>query len=131
DGYWLVAPFLVEGVPKDEAGRDAALLVVRGWSPDNRELRPVPDGEIRLRAVLMPGEASTGTGLGADRTVDSVRIPTLVGKLGYDLYSGFGIVTEQQPSGAADLAAVAPPAPETTWTVGWRNLVYAIQWWVF
>src|SRR5699024_2310966 len=60
-----------------------------------------------------------------------VRIPTLVGKLGYDLYSGFGIVTEQQPSGAADLAAVAPPAPETTWTVGWRNLVYAIQWWVF
>ena len=36
DGYWLVAPFLVEGVPKDEAGRDAALLVVRGWSPDNR-----------------------------------------------------------------------------------------------
>ena len=26
---------------------------------------------------------------------------------------------------------MSPPDPEVSWTVGLRNLAYALQWWVF
>lgn len=129
-GYWLVAPFLVEDVPADQSGRESALLVVRGWAPDNGELAPTPSGPVRLRTVLEASEASS-SGLDDARTTGSIRIPALVGELPYDLYSAYGIVTGPGMPAEADLAPVAPPAPESSWTVGWRNLVYAIQWWVF
>ncbi|MGH3424182.1 MAG: hypothetical protein ACRDO8_05605, partial [Nocardioidaceae bacterium] len=84
-----------------------------------------------LRAALQPGEQGTPGpgGLGEARTTGSIRIPLLVGELPYDLYSAYGIVTDPAPP--PGLNPVAPPAPETSWTVGWRNLIYAIQWWVF
>lgn len=120
DGYWLVAPFLV-------GGGDRALLVVRGWSPGNGAL-PDPPDVGRIEAVLQPSE-ETGDAPGADRTSSSVGIPLLANEVPYDLYSGFGIQTDPAP--APGLRAVPPPDPDVSWTVGLRNLVYAIQWWIF
>lgn len=121
-GAWLVAPVLVGG--------DAhALLVVRGWSPSVTALPAVPSGPVTVNAVLEPGEAG-GTAYDPDRrTIGTVRIPALTNELPYDLYSGFAISTSAEASGG--LALATPPAPEMSWTVGLRNLAYAVQWWVF
>lgn len=119
DGYWLVAPFVV--------GQGEALLVVRGWSPTNGSL-PKPPDVVTIEAVLQSSEES-GAPLGADRTTDTIRVPLLANELPYDLYSGYGILTDPEPIGG--LQAVPPPDPDVSWTVGLRNLVYAFQWWVF
>ena len=119
EGYWLVAPFVVKG--------DDALLVVRGWSPTNDSV-PATSNVGTIQAVLQPGEES-GSAIGADRTTDTIRIPLLANELPYDLYSGYAIMTDPEPTG--NLQAVPPPDPDVSWTVGLRNLVYALQWWVF
>lgn len=119
-GYWLVAPFIV-------AGGDEALLVVRGWSPEAGTL-PEPPAATRVEGVLEPGEGS-GTPLDGDRVTGALRIPALLNALPYDLYSAFAISTSA--STAEGLGLASPPAPETSWTTGMRNLMYALQWWVF
>lgn len=129
-GYWLVAPFLVDDQPEAASGRPRALLVVRGWAADNGTLRSTPGGGVELAGVLEPGEESDG-GIDERRTTASIRIPLLINELPYDLYSGFAIVTDQQPADTAGLDRVAPPRPDASWTSGLRNLAYAIQWWVF
>lgn len=119
-GYWLVAPFIV-------AGGDEALLIVRGWSADAGALPKVP-AATEVSAVLEPGE-KTGTPLDDDRVAGSLRIPALINVLPYDLYSGFAISTSTET--AEGLVLANPPKPETSWTSGMRNLMYAFQWWVF
>ncbi|MGH1564392.1 SURF1 family protein [Mumia sp. DW29H23] len=130
DGYWLVAPVLVDGVPTS-SDRPAALLVVRGWSPDAGALPAVPDGEVAIEAVLQAGDAR---GFGFDeeaRVIDGVRIPRLVNVMPYDLYGGYGIVTAQEPADPAGLAPAVVPEPTQDGTAGLRNLFYAIEWWIF
>jgi surfeit locus 1 family protein len=122
-GAWLLAPLLV-------AGGNEALLVVRGWAPSVGEAPDVPAGPVTIDAALQQGEGAEGTFDPADRTIGSVRIPTLINELPYDLYSGFAISTDEAIAGGLDL--VPPPLPgDVSWTVGLKNLAYALQWWVF
>lgn len=121
-GAWLVAPLQV-------AGGDT-MLVVRGWSSATGDFPEVPTGPVTVDAVLEPGEGNAGTLDPTDRTIGSIRIPTLINEIPYDLYSGFAISTEATVAGGLDL--VPPPQPgDVSWTVGLRNLAYAFQWWVF
>lgn len=123
DGVWLMAPLLV-------AGGDDALLIARGWAERPGPLPEVPAGPVSLEAVLEPGESNAGSFDAADRTIPSVRLPTLINELPYDLYSGFAISTDAAIAG--DLELVPPPTvDDVSWTVGLRNLAYALQWWVF
>ncbi len=121
---WLVAPFLVDG-------SDGALLVVRGSTDAPGELPPVPSGDVNLGVVLQPSQGG-GLPLDADRVTTSITTPSLVNELPYRLWSGYGLV---QPAGdgAAVVVgdAVQPPDPDVSWTVGLKNLAYALQWWVF
>ncbi|MET0915088.1 MAG: SURF1 family protein [Aeromicrobium sp.] len=122
-GAWLVAPLVV-------AGGNEALLVVRGWAPAPGDLPDVPAGPVTLEAALQQGESAGGTFDAADRTIGSVRIPALINELPYDLYSGFAISTDEAIAGGLEL--VPPPLPgDVSWTVGLKNLAYALQWWVF
>ena len=121
-GAWLLAPFLV-------GGGDDALLVVRGWSPSVTALPGVPSGSVSIEAVLLPGEGSGEPYDPATRTIGSVRVPALTNELPYDLYSGFAIGTDAAAAGGLELAT--PPSSDVAWTVGLRNLAYALQWWVF
>lgn len=120
-GAWLVAPLMTDA-------RDA-LLVVRGWAPKPGDATPLPGGEVSVEGVLQPGD---GQGAPWDpdlRQIGSVRIPALTNELPYDLYSGYAISTDQ---GLADgLALADTPDRGVSWTVGLRNLAYALQWWVF
>ncbi|MBW9209950.1 hypothetical protein KV100_09785 [Mumia sp. zg.B21] len=130
DGYWLLAPILVDEVA-GASDRPAALLVVRGWSPDAGALPPVPEGDVALEVVLQPGDAR-GTGFDEEtRVIDGVRIPRLVNVVPYDLYGGYGIVTAQTPADGAGLAPAEVPEQTQDGTAGLRNLLYAIEWWIF
>jgi surfeit locus 1 family protein len=123
DGAWLLAPFLVDG-------GDDALLLARGWAPKTGPLPEVPAGPVSIEAVLEPGESNAGSFDAADRTIGSVRLPTLINELPYDLYSGFAI--NEDPAVAGGLELISPPeGGDVPWTEGLRNLAYAFQWWVF
>lgn len=121
-GAWLVAPVLV-------GGGDTALLVVRGWSPSVTALPDVPPGPVALEAMLEPGESGGEAYDPERRTIGSVRIPALTNELPYDLYSGYAISTDGAAAGGLEPAN--PPSSDVSWTVGLRNLAYAVQWWVF
>lgn len=119
-GYWLVAPFVVDG-------GTSAVLVVRGWSAQHGDLPAAPSA-TSIHGVIVPGEGS-GAPLDSRRVIGSLRIPALINSLPYELYSGFAISTSASAAGGLQLAT--PPLPGTSWTTGLRNLMYALQWWVF
>lgn len=121
-GVWLLAPVFVGG------GHDA-LLVVRGWAPSVTMLPAVPDGAVTINAVLEPGDVGGASFDPATRKIGSVRIPALTNELPYDLYSGYAVSSTTAVSAGLDLAS--PPPVGVSWTVGLRNLAYALQWWVF
>lgn len=127
-GYWVVSPLVIADVTA-AGGGPTAMLVVRGWQPGD-DLPPVPSGQVDVTGVLQPGDQES-TGVGAGRVVSSVRIPTLVAQVPFDLYSGFVIRTDQTPPSDDGLVAVTPPAPDISWTAGVRNLGYGLQWGVF
>ena len=121
-GAWLLAPLQVAG--------GETMMVVRGWSAQTGAFPEVPTGTVTVQAVLEPGEGNAAAYDAERRTIGSVRIPTLINETPYDLYSGFAISTDTAAAGG--LALVPPPEPgDVSWTVGLRNLAYALQWWVF
>lgn len=120
-GAWLVAPLLTDS--------QDALLVVRGWAPEPGEPPVLPQGTVSIEGALQIGE---GRGAPWDpdlRQIGSIRIPALSNELPYDLYSGFAIGTDQDLAGG--LALAEAPVQDVSWTVGLKNLAYALQWWVF
>jgi cytochrome oxidase assembly protein ShyY1 len=112
---WLVTPFVIG---------DHALLIVRGEG----ERAPASDA-TELDVVLEPSE-SGGRALAPDDdgvpTTDAISVPALLNDLPQRLYGGYGIALTD-----TGLPLVDPPAPDVSWTVGMRNLAYALQWWVF
>jgi surfeit locus 1 family protein len=123
DGYWVVSPLLLE--------TGSAILVVRGWTPE-QSAPPVPSAPVTVTGSLRPGEEpGADSVLGSDRVVDTIRTPSLVGQLPYDLYSAVLIRTAEEPRPSDGLVPVDPSAPDVPWTDGLRNLAYALQWWVF
>ncbi|WP_235562105.1 SURF1 family protein [Marmoricola sp. Leaf446] len=123
-GYWVVTPVLVDG------GDGSALPVVRGWSP-TPDAAPVR-GEVDLTGWLQPSE---GSGLpdtdAADDVIPEMRVASITQRVEADLYSGF-VVARDASSGTSGLAAVSPESiPEVSAVTSLRNLLYAVQWWVF
>lgn len=127
-GYWVVTPLLVSG-DTAEGAEPSALLVVRGWQA-SATAPPAPRGEVRVTGVLEPGEEGLTT-VDAEGVIDSVRIPTLLNAVDFDLYSGYLVRISEEPPPEDGLRPVTPQAPEGSWTTGLRNLAYALQWWVF
>ncbi|MGJ9413938.1 SURF1 family protein [Aeromicrobium sp. CF4.19] len=120
DGFWLVAPLVVQG------GQDA-LLVVRGFSAQVADPPAVPEGTLDVEGVLLPSEGE-GTPLDADRVASTLRVPSLLNDLARPLYPGYAIATTDTGAG---LALAEEPEPDVSWTVGLNNLAYALQWWAF
>ncbi len=120
-GAWLVAPLLTG--PRD------ALLVVRGWAPAPGDAPGLPAGQVSVQGVLQPGDGQGAPWDPDRREIGAVRIPALSNELPYDLYSGYAISTDRDLSGGLVLAS--PPEQGVSWTIGLRNLAYALQWWVF
>lgn len=121
DGYALAAPLMVDG-------GDTAIIVLRGWSEDVVDPPVPPDGVQEFETVLEAGGRNTGP-MDADRVIERVRLPLLRSELDMDLYAAVGLNADAEQAGG--LALLDAPEPESTWSVGLRNLMYSFQWWVF
>jgi cytochrome oxidase assembly protein ShyY1 len=101
----------------------SAVLVVRGTDDT-----PAPSGRVEVSGVLEPSDA-TGAAPDADGVTEGIRIAALVNAVDVDLYGGEVIRTDSDP--ADESTPVSPPTPDPSRWAGIRNLVYAVQWWVF
>ena len=104
----------------------SAVLVVRG-SSDSTEALP-PGGPVRIEGVLEPSNPD-GAPLDSDRVTNGINVAALVSATSTDLYGGYVIATSSVPTD--ELMPVTPPTPDASRWAGIRNLLYAIQWWLF
>lgn len=108
---WLAATVPVRGTK-------SAIVVVWGHLPASAAAdRKWPTGPA-FTAILQPSDAS-----------GDLSIAARVNKSKVDLFSGYALADD--PAIARTVKPVSPPDPQVAWTVGLRNLAYALQWWVF
>lgn len=125
DGFWVVTPLTVGGPG------DPAVPVVRGWVADTDAglAVAVPQGTAEVVGWLQPPE---GTGQTDDDPDDDVlpqlRVADLVQRVEQDLYGGYVVLRE--PEQGLEPATLDQLPPVGTFTA-LRNLLYAIEWWVF
>jgi cytochrome oxidase assembly protein ShyY1 len=119
-GVWAVTPVAVCGGTRSCADAPA-VLVVRGWAPSRSQAPKAPDGPASVTGWLQPGEGSASP----LQVVDQVQ------HIDRDLYGGYVIAkvsTPREPElGAVTPANLPKPPPSTSL----RNLLYALEWWVF
>ncbi|GGR44539.1 cytochrome oxidase assembly protein ShyY1 [Nocardioides luteus] len=135
-GYWAVTPVLVEDT-------GSAVYVVRGWTPEVASAPPAPRGHVTVTGWLQPSDwADVADDRKSDNVFPQLDIADLISRTSYDLYSAYMVrspVEDNWPAssmpvndGATDVADVpAPQLPEPEATTGLRNLLYAIEWWLF
>jgi cytochrome oxidase assembly protein ShyY1 len=102
------------------------ILVVRG-STD--ELGGVPPGGVVTVSGLLEPSAGSGSPLSSQRVTDGLRIAGMLDGFSRDLYAGYIVLTDSRPDDP--LSPVEPPLSEPSPWAGFRNLLYAVQWWVF
>jgi len=99
-------------------GTESAVVVVFGRYPTPQPIDLVMPSPRTLTAILQPSEASGALSM-AERVNHSKR----------DLFSGYALADDRVI--AQSFKPVELPDQRVSWTVGLRNLAYALQWWVF
>lgn len=118
--YAVVTPLLTD--------RGSAVLVVRG-SADRPDGSPRPPSTtVEVTGLLQPSQ-SEGAALSRDRVTSGLRIAAVVRDFREDLYAGYLVLTASDP--AESLPPVEAALPQPSRLTGLRNLLYALQWWVF
>lgn len=130
DGFLAVTPLRTS---------TGVLPVVRGWVATARSpaARP-PGGVVRVRGLLQPSETGPANGvtvLVRDGQLPYVATVTLLDALPYraaELYDGFLALRSEDPAATARPVPVTAARATSGDEVGrWRNLAYALQWWLF
>lgn len=130
DGYWVATPLAVAG----QAG--SALYVVRGWSESAERAAPPPAGPAEAVGWLQPTE---GTGEEDDDRGDDVlpqmRTADLIQRVDQDLYGAYAVLDTSRTRAGAATDGLRPASlgqlPEAGRFTAIRNLLYAVEWWVF
>lgn len=123
-GYNVLTPFVTEAGP--------ALLVNRGWVPGGataRELPAVPaapSGTVTVTARVRPTEPASTTGTPPAGQVTRIDVSEIAETMPYDVYGGYGELTDERPAPAE--APEPLPAPEPS---EGPHLAYAFQWFLF
>lgn len=137
-GYWVVDALVL-----DDGG--AVLPVLRGFVQDAATASAPPAGRFQVTGALAVGEPSPDQPAAMPSgQLQRLNMATLVNLWPGDLYNAFLFASAEAPAtgaaasgGAGDtpvspgLFRVAPPAPEASGQLAWRNLGYALQWWFF
>lgn len=122
-GYWVVTPVSV-GPPTSPA-----IPVVRGWVADLDQVPAPPTGQVVLDGWLQPPE---GTGVVDDNPDDDVipqvRIADLIQHVDQDLYGAY--LVAQEPTEGLQQVDIEQ-VPQVDQFTGLRNILYAIEWWLF
>ena len=128
EGFWVVTPLAVDG--PDGPDQDApALPVVRGWSETTEAAPALPSGTASLVAWLQPTEGSGEADPDPDDDVlPQLRTADLLQHVDQDLYGAYGVATEPV-GGLAPATLEQLPSPGRFTAL--RNLLYALEWWVF
>lgn len=127
DGFWVLTPLrTADGV---------ALPVVRGWVASPQDpATAVPGGTVTVTGRLQPPESSQATapaGLPAGQ-ISMVRTSELINRLPYrTLYDGYLVQSAQIPAAAKPPVTVTVDEEPEPRAFNWRNLAYALQWWIF
>lgn len=137
-GYLVLAELRVlddgAGAVVGDSDDAPVLAVVRGWVPDaSVAVLPAPTGSATVTGYLQVGEGA-GTDLGGDGSrlpegqTNAISMAQLAGVWGTPIYTGYLVQSDPLPT--APLVPLDPPALPGS-GVAWRNLMYAIQWWIF
>jgi surfeit locus 1 family protein len=123
DGFWVVTPLAITGAD------DPALPVVRGWVADPADAPPAPSGTAEFVGWLQPAE---GTGASDDDPADDVlpqlRIADVIQHVDQDLYGAYVVAAD--PADGLEQADL-DQLPDAGSFTALRNLLYALEWWVF
>lgn len=138
EGFWVVSPVLLDssGAADGSAG---AVMVVRGWVGSVSDpAAKAPAGRVELTGAVAQSEAQDASGDAAKgRTLQSLRIPTIVHLVDYRIYDAFVVLSSIDKSagavatGGASAPTIVPPPTPPTDHAGLRNVAYAFQWWIF
>jgi cytochrome oxidase assembly protein ShyY1 len=134
-GWWAVTPVAVCAAGESCAGAPAVLMV-RGWAPSRADVPDPPTGRVTLTGWLQPGE---GGGLvdpdPRDDVLPELRIASAIQHVDQDLYGGYVIARDVSPAPTAAESRLEPVTPDSLpkpdVTTKLRNILYAIEWWVF
>ncbi|MGD9962010.1 SURF1 family protein [Nocardioides sp.] len=122
DGFWMVTPLQVDG-------GDSALEIVLGWTASLQDAPAAPDGAGEVVAWLQPPE---GTGEAdpdpADDVLPQLRIADAIQHVDQDLYGAYAV---QLGEYAGLVQADLEQLPDAGRFTALRNLLYALEWWVF
>lgn len=129
DGYLVVTPLRT---------RRGVLAVVRGWVRSPAPAAPAPSGEVALTGRLQRSEGPEQSAVdplgplprGQIAYVATVPLLDLWAYPSGQVYDGFVVASAEQPPGAAPPERVAAEPPSGG-VARWRNLAYALQWWLF
>jgi surfeit locus 1 family protein len=123
DGYWMVTPMAIGGPT------EPAIPVVLGWVADPGRAPTPPQGSAELVGWLQPPESTRAVDADPnDNILPQLRIADLVQRVDQDLFGAYA-VAQHGVDGlpAADLAQL----PDAGTFTAIRNLLYAIEWWIF
>ncbi len=130
DGFWVVTP-LTSG-----AADAPALPIVRGWVADVETAPQPPTGTAELVGWLQPTEGSMDPDPDpSDDVLTQVRTADLIQHVDQDLYGAYAVVDPDATATNAGTTGLQPAdleqLPEPGRFTALRNLLYALEWWVF
>lgn len=134
-GFWVVTPV---AVCESDCAERPAMLVVRGWTPSTDQAPPAPEGRVAITGWLQPSE---GSGVQdpdpTDDVLQEMRVADAIQHVDQDLYGAY-VIAEEVSAGSnrsgiePGLEGVTPDSlPEPQTFTALRNLLYALEWWVF
>jgi len=133
-GYWVITPIAVG------AATDPAIYVVRGASPTTTA--PRVSGTTTVVGWLEPDwqdSTAPATGLPHD-VLPRLQLSLAAPHVRQDLFNAYAVVADKEGAwtvgvvndGTTGLTPVpSPTVPHADATTGLRNLLYAIEWWLF
>ena len=138
-GFWAVTPLAIG------ASDDPAVPVVRGFTRTVADAPAPPRGPARLVGWLQPPEGTGEVDPDPDDDVlPQLRIADVIQHVDQDLYGAYAVVADRAAAGrwpVGDAATnpgtggLAPAAleqlPDAGRFTAVRNLLYALEWWVF
>lgn len=122
-GYWVMTPL--------RTSEGALLPVLRGWVADPAQADQPDPGPVTVTGTLAPGESPAPQAELPSGQLGSVDLGVLANTWSGELYNAFVFAVEEQPAVTGGTVAKVPPPPLTREGVDWRNVGYALQWWVF
>jgi cytochrome oxidase assembly protein ShyY1 len=122
DGFWPVVPLAV-GAPGDPA-----IPVVLGWTESTGDV-VAPTGPGAVTGWLQPPDGNGSVDDDPDDdVVPQLRTADAIQRVENDLYSAYVISTEPTSGMSRASLDALPPVGRFT---ALRNLLYALEWWVF